>query len=89
MSGQVPEPVDIDRTKLFDKDTSREPIDLDLRSERCWFGAPGSRGNDNDRPRKERIRLYDDTEALSLLFVTLSLWKPQAKDVTPLHGVSP
>lgn len=32
MSGQITEPVDIDRTKLFDKNTSRYPIDLDLTS---------------------------------------------------------
>jgi hypothetical protein len=70
MPGQVAESVDVDRADLFDKDTSRRPIDLDLRPERCWPCAPRGRGHQNDRPGKERIRLHDDTEALSLLFMT-------------------
>ncbi len=45
MPGQVTEPVDIDRTKLFDKNTSRRPLNHYLGPERCWLGARGSRSN--------------------------------------------
>ena len=89
MAGQDSESIDIDSTDLFDKNPGRRPIDLDLRSERRWLGAPGSRGNQNDRPGKKRVRLHDDSEAFPLLFMTHSPVKAEVKYVTPLHGRSP
>ena len=89
MAGQDSESIDIDSTDVFDKNPSRCPIDLDLGSERCWFGAPGSRGDQNDGPGKKRVRLHDDSEAFPLLFMTHTLVEAEVKYVTPLHGGSP
>ncbi len=89
MSGDIPKPVDIDSTNLFDENTSPSAVDLDLGSERRWLRAARCGRNEYHRARKERIRLHDDAEAPASLLVTFSLGEAKSIDITPAHAGSP
>lgn len=80
VSSEVSESVEVDSAYLFDEHPGRGAIDLNVGSERRRLG-PRRRGSyQHDRTRKKRVRLYDDTEPSSVLFVASSFgeWRRRA-----------
>ncbi len=89
MSREVTEALCINRADLLDKNPGRLAGDVDLGPKRCGASAARGGSNDDDRTRKELVRLHHDAEPVAVLFVTNSLWKPEPVDVTPQHEALP
>lgn len=73
----------VDRTDLFDEHACGLTFDLYLRSEGCGSRALRCGGDENHRTGEEFVGLYDDAEAVAVLFVPDALRKSESVDVTP------
>ncbi len=88
-TGEVAESTDVDCSNLFDEHLRRRVLEVDLGTERRWSGARRGGRNQHSGPGEESVRLDDDTEAFSLLFVSGASGHAEAEDVTALHAGSP
>ncbi len=89
MPDQFAQPSGVHGSALLDEDAGSFPLDLSLRSERRWSGAPRRGSDDDDRPGQELVRLNYHREAVAVLFVVHTLEQPKAVNITSKHEVLP
>lgn len=89
MTNQCAQPPDGDGPKLFDEDSSRSLIDLDLGAKRRRPSAPRCWCNHDHRSREEIVGLHHDTKSVTGLLMAEAPWKSEFVDVTAEHAAPP